>query len=110
MQTYIQYGAASTGLCKYSARSLTQCPAHPPAATGAHPACKKWVHQTQGSCAGGKRERGLAFAPSLLEESDVYGGELADYTDEKDNMAGYDREIVSDEETDDRLEVPGMSM
>ena len=55
---------------------------------------------------GGKRQRGLAFAPSVFEESDVYGGELADYTAD-DSHIGYHNEILSDEDDDGLLGLSG---
>ena len=48
-----------------------------------------------------KRQRGLAFAPSVLEAADAWQGELADYADEDDGQhqrLGYHHEIMSSDE------------
>lgn len=46
----------------------------------------------------GARKRGVAFASSVLEESDVYGGDLADYVDEEEERANLHFEVVSSDE------------
>jgi hypothetical protein len=51
----------------------------------------------------GRRARGTAFAASVLEESDVYGGELADYADDTDPHAGMHFEVVSSDEDADAV-------
>eukprot|EP00892_Ulva_mutabilis_P007724 jgi/Ulvmu1/5323/UM022_0117.1 len=46
----------------------------------------------------GVRQRGVAFAASVIEESDVYGGDLADYVDEDEERANLHFEVVSSDE------------
>lgn len=47
----------------------------------------------------GPKPRGLAFAPSVLEQGDEIGGEMADYVDESAHLRlGYNNEVVSSED------------
>lgn len=64
--------------------------------------------EESGDAAGAPRRRGLAFAPSVLEEDDTYG-ELANYEDGDDGkgskhlLLDYHHEVVS---SDDDADVP----
>lgn len=56
------------------------------------------VWRQQSRSPAGVRKRGVAFAASILEESDVFGGDLADYVDEDEERANLHFEVVSSDD------------